>query len=128
MGTVSYIPTAFTLAADFSSAMHYLKETDPVSLIMMPEDRKQEFVQDTLGLFLGKIDHTHRFHDLMTDAARANIRLLIGIAEKRRDAGYSDEKLRDYWCRDVMSSMRSLMQLATSPSDAIAARKRELAL
>lgn len=112
MGTVHYLPNAATLRKDFQGAINFLHHQDPVALIAMPEDKKTEFVSGMIDMFLYKIDESHKFHDVVKDAARSNIRLLIASAERRRDSGYNDDKLREQWGRDIMPHLLSVMQIA----------------
>lgn len=116
MGSVSYLPNKATLGKDFNSAIQYLIDHDPLTLVMLRQSQKEAFVQEALSLFFNKIDHTHRHQELVLDAARANIHLLISAAEMKREKGYSDIKVREHWCRDVPAYIGSVMSLATAPS------------
>ena len=114
MGKISYIPTAMTLGPDFAAAVTYLKQIDPVTLGMLPNSRKDEFVQDTLERFFDKIEPTNRQYDLVMDCLRANIRQLIGVGGKSDEPEYHD-KIRNEWSQSVPNYIYTILPLATTP-------------
>jgi hypothetical protein len=128
MGTIHYLPTAATLRKDFQDAINYLRHQDPVTLATLADEQKAFFVSGFVDRFFRKIDSTHKNKDLVLDSARANLHILISSAQKKRDAGYSDDKLREHWSRDVMPHIAPVMQIAVVSRDVRDLRRSSLGL
>lgn len=128
MGTIHYLPNAATLRKDFQGAIDYLRHQDPVALVCMADVQKSAFVSGVIDQYFHKIDSTHKNQELILDTARANLHILISSAQKRRDAGYTDDKLREQWGRDVMPHIAPIMQIAVITRDATDLRRSKLGL